>query len=160
MLNGLTSDIDFYGRSTQQAELPLGVAAQLAEKHWCKFTMQWKCNRNRKRATNFCNDDYFRDILMVLRNPHRKTDHLFCKSDIQNAEHNVTARREDSPEGMLLPAPLERNIRQSYTSDVVHDKLHQPHTSHLFMKHRDTESSFHVTIITQIPYFVTFYAVA
>ena len=30
-----------------------------------------------------------------------------------------TARREDSPWGMLLPAPPERNIRQSYTLDVV-----------------------------------------
>ena len=30
-----------------------------------------------------------------------------------------TARREDSPLGMLLPAPTERNIRQSYTPDVV-----------------------------------------
>ena len=33
--------------------------------------------------------------------------------------HYVTARREDSPEGMLLPAPTERNIRQPYMSDVV-----------------------------------------
>ena len=30
-----------------------------------------------------------------------------------------TARWEDSPLGMLLPAPTERNIRQSYTPDVV-----------------------------------------
>ena len=30
-----------------------------------------------------------------------------------------TARFTDSPEGMLLPAPTERNIRQSYMSDVV-----------------------------------------
>ena len=30
-----------------------------------------------------------------------------------------TARRKDSPLGMLLPAPTERNIRQSYTPDVV-----------------------------------------
>ena len=56
---------------------------------------------------------------MVLCNSHRKTGYLFCKSDIQNAERYVTARREDSPEGMLLPAPPERNIRQPYTSDVV-----------------------------------------
>ena len=30
-----------------------------------------------------------------------------------------TARWEDSPLGMLLPGPTERNIRQSYTPDVV-----------------------------------------
>ena len=30
-----------------------------------------------------------------------------------------TARREDSPEGMLLPAPPERNIRRPFLSDVV-----------------------------------------
>ena len=67
---------------------------------------------------NFCFDDCFRDILRVLCNPHRKTGHFFC-DDIKNADHNVTARREDSSEGMLLPAPSERNIRQPYTSDVV-----------------------------------------
>lgn len=64
-------------------------------------------------------------------NPHRKTGHLFCKSDIQSAEHNVTAQREDSPKGMLLPALLERNIRQSYTSDVVTRNLHFHVTLHL-----------------------------
>ena len=90
-----------------------------ANTHPCKFTMQWKCNRNRKSAMNFCNDDYFRDILLVLCNPHRKTGHLFCKSDIQSAEHNVTVQREDSPEGMLLPGPTERNIRRPFLSDVV-----------------------------------------
>ena len=30
-----------------------------------------------------------------------------------------TARREDSPLGMLLPAPPERNIRRPFLSDVV-----------------------------------------
>ena len=30
-----------------------------------------------------------------------------------------TARREDSPEGMLLPGPTERNIRRPFLSDVV-----------------------------------------
>lgn len=80
-------------------------------------------------------------------NSHRKTGHLFCKSDIQSAEHNVTAQREDSPEGMLLPTPLERNIRQSYTSDVVtRQTVYRPQTPHPFMKHRDTESPFHVTL--------------
>ena len=106
---------------------------------------------------NFCNDDYFRDILLVLCNPHRKTGHLFCKSDIQSAEHNVTAQREDSPKGILLPAPLERDIRQSYTSDVVtRQTVYQPQTSHPFMKHRDTELPFHVTLINKIAYFVAF----
>ena len=41
-------------------------------------------------------------------------------SELLLAPLNVgTARREDSPSGMLLPAPTERNIRQSYTPDVV-----------------------------------------
>ena len=30
-----------------------------------------------------------------------------------------TARREDGPLGMLLPAPPERNIRRPFLSDVV-----------------------------------------
>ena len=30
-----------------------------------------------------------------------------------------TARREDSPEGMLLSVPPERNIRRPFLSDVV-----------------------------------------
>ena len=41
------------------------------------------------------------------------------RASIQNAEHNVTARWEDSPSRMLLPAPPERNIRRPYLSDVV-----------------------------------------
>ena len=41
-------------------------------------------------------------------------------SELLSVPLNVgTARREDSPLGMLLPAPPERNIRRPFLSDVV-----------------------------------------
>ena len=43
-----------------------------------------------------------------------------CKLLLLLVPLNVgTARREDSPLGMSLPAPPERNIRRPFLSDVV-----------------------------------------
>ena len=59
---------------------------------------------------------------------------VFCAEEHQMMCIVSTARREDSPL-MLLPAPPERNIRQSYTPDVVtllHIKFNE-HYNHYYM---------------------------
>ena len=57
---------------------------------------------------------------------------VFCAEEHQIMCIVGTARREDSPLGMLLPAPPERNIRQSYTPDVV-TLLHIKFNEHYYM---------------------------
>ena len=60
---------------------------------------------------------------------------VFCTEEHQMMCIVGTARREDSALGMLLPAPPERNIRQSYTADVVtlpHIKFNE-HYNHYYI---------------------------
>ena len=70
--------------------------------------------------TSFCCFKCKRSSATTLQQRKQRFLGVSRKSMLLLVPLNVgTARREDSPEGMLLPAPLERNIRRPFLSDVV-----------------------------------------